>query len=50
MTTLGSSSNTYTSSPISALERQYAGEQLLLLFLCTNANCCLPGGVESLHY
>jgi len=53
MTTLGSSSNTYSSSlslysPISTLERQYAGEQRLLLFLRTNANCCLPGGVESL--
>ena len=35
-------------SPISTLERQYAGGPRLCLFLRTNANCCLPGGVEAL--
>ena len=32
-------------SPLSTLERQYQTQQLLL-FVKTNANCCIAGGVE----
>lgn len=36
-------------SPISTLERQYAGAgQRVFLFCKTNANCCVSGGVEGI--
>lgn len=35
-------------SPISSLERQYAAGPRLLVFIRTNGNCCLQGGVEAL--
>jgi hypothetical protein len=38
-----------TYSPISTLERQYTGAgQRVCLFVKTNANCCLTGGVEGI--
>jgi hypothetical protein len=35
-------------SPISTLERQYAGSPRVFLFVKINANCCFPGGVEAI--
>ena len=48
MTTLSASSlSSY--SPISTLEQQYGSSgDRILLFVRTNGNCCLPGGVEAL--
>lgn len=35
-------------SPIQTLEQQYSTQPCLQLFVRTNANCCLAGGVEAL--